>query len=95
MAKKLFEFHEEDWQVAREKSHKTLEKVMAEGKYPKAECREDWGTYTFSVWSEATPPEVFSGHNVPEKVEPMVSLELTDEHIKAIAVEVAKLLKEM
>lgn len=56
MAKMLHRFeadesNDNDWQVAREKSHKTLEKVLKEGKYPKAECREDMGQFIFEVWS--------------------------------------------
>ena len=35
----------------RDETHKFLERVLAEGKYPRAECRQDDGNGIYTVWS--------------------------------------------
>jgi hypothetical protein len=60
-AKKLFTTNN------REEAHARLVKVLKEGKYPAAECREHGGNSTYEVWSG---PEVRS---LPSRKERKVS----------------------
>jgi hypothetical protein len=40
----------------RDESHRMLEKILAEGKHPRAECREDANAEKpYQVWSDKAP----------------------------------------
>lgn len=70
----------------RDESHAILEKTLAEGKYPHAECREDPNKREFSVWDGPESPHaglpsflmsiVPTDENMIERIAAAVALKL-------------------
>jgi hypothetical protein len=75
----------------RDESHRELAKILAAGKYPRAECREDAARGDYSVWSEPMPVvEHPPTPSAPPPAPASVNLRLSDEDIERLAAAIRK-----